>query len=80
MTMLEDLREVVQACADANGHAPLSDTELSLRLFIKRHAEQIERDARDAARYRWLRLRDEHVGLAQDVDQAIDAAMAKEGE
>ena len=48
MTMLDDLRDVVQACADAKGHAPLSDTELTLRLFVKRHAAQIEQDARDA--------------------------------
>jgi hypothetical protein len=46
--MIDDLREVAQACADAKGYAPLSDTELTLRLFVKRHAAQIEQDARDA--------------------------------
>ena len=39
--MLEDLAEVVRACNDANGHAPLSDTELDLRAFIKRHKATI---------------------------------------
>lgn len=52
MTMINDLREVVQACTDAKGHAPLSDTELTLRLFVKRHAAQIEQDARDGELWR----------------------------
>jgi hypothetical protein len=92
--MLEDLCEVVQACADTRSCLPLSDTELALRLFIKRHAAQIEQDAKDAARYRWLKinateLTGEYGEAAQlyygtyrsgplQLDASIDAAMAKE--
>lgn len=68
--MLEDLAVAVRACDDANGHAPLSDTELDLRVFIKRHhatitdmAKRLEAAERDAARYRWLR---EHFRFAND--------------
>ncbi len=56
MKMLEDLEEVVRSCCDANGHAPLSDTELDLRVFIKCHhatirdmAARLEAAERDAA-------------------------------
>lgn len=50
MTMLEDLQEIVHR---VNGQKRCSDIDASI--FIRQYAAQIERDARDVERYRWLR-------------------------
>jgi hypothetical protein len=48
--LTKDLADVVKACAYADGHAPLSDTELDLRLFIRTHHTAIQQNAEAALR------------------------------
>jgi len=52
--LTKDLAEVVKACAYADGHAPLSDTELDLRLFIRTRHATIQQNAEAALRLRSL--------------------------
>jgi hypothetical protein len=89
--LIAELEGVVRACDDAQGHAPLSDTELCLRHFIRTHHAEIAAAVRDAARYRWLRSMDGscsarahvsfNIGFDWDeahgdrLDAAIDTAM-----
>lgn len=48
--LMKELAKVVKACTYANGHAPLSDTELDLRLFIRKYHVTIQQNAESALR------------------------------
>ena len=121
MTMIEDLRKVFRLLGESgkvdisqfeNGNWTIEGPDSAIRSigaatrFIRTHAEQIERDARDAERWRhvrytafrefdsqgmWLRFAAiRHYEGRSDrlnerfvdslVDQAIKAAMSKDGE
>lgn len=45
--LLKDLEAVAVACEAAKGHAPLSDTELDLRAFIRTHHAEIAEAVRE---------------------------------
>ena len=101
--LLDDLAEVVRKMRDFEScegprvrdiDGKLADARHAAYMLVYRHAAEIERNARDAERYRWLRndthghveqaILDWHceeclVKAGESLDQAIDDAMREGG-
>ncbi len=89
MSLTKDLTVVVRECAEANGHRPLSDTELELRTFIRTHRAEIVQNAEAAKRLKALEqamreLQDDWEGYGEPSPayalKRADEIMREEGE